>query len=129
LPLKADIESMVAAHTGKLGLGQHCLRDEVASMVGFDFWCNRIKALPDYFIEETIREMDELGFPSAKGQTAVDFLKSRRDGIDSLVTNNIAAFPKLPPLARVVATVPVAVLPAAVVPPKPSPGVGPAPNA
>jgi hypothetical protein len=56
LPLKTTIDSAIADNTGTLGFRGHCLKNEISSMDGFDFWVQRIRAMPDYFIEETIRE-------------------------------------------------------------------------
>jgi hypothetical protein len=112
LPLKADIDSVIKDNTGKLGLAAHCLQTELDSMVGFDLWCRRIKSLPDYVIDETIAAVCEIGFPAGKATVASNFLKSRRDGIDALVTANIGQFPKLPPTPVVLAAAPVTVVPA-----------------
>jgi hypothetical protein len=76
-------------------------------MDGFDFWVARIKSLPDYLIEEAVKEICAIGFPSDKRPLTIDFLKNRRNSIDSIIQNNIAEFPKLPQ-------------PAAVIPPPPS---------
>jgi hypothetical protein len=107
LPLKQDIDSVVAANAGRLGFQNHCLRTEMSSMQGFDLWCSRVKALPDYMIEETISALCDIGFPADKRQVAVDFIRLRRDGIDDLITNNIGQFPKLPqPQAAATAAAP-----------------------
>lgn len=107
LPVKATIDSVIADNTGKLGFHQHCLKNELSSMDGFDFWVARIKSLPDYFIEEAINQICEVGYPSDKRSLTMDFFKNRRNNIDSIIQNNIAEFPKLPQ-------------PAAVIPPPPS---------
>ena len=70
-------------------------------MDGFDLWCERIKQLPDYAIEDTVAAICEIGFPAGKSKITIDFLRSRRDGIDVLVRNNIGQFPKLPELSPV----------------------------
>lgn len=96
LPVKATIDSQIADNTGKLGFTCNCLKNELSSMNGFDFWVERIKLLPSYVIEEAVKEISDIGFPVDKVSLTVDFLKTRRDSIDGLVTSNIAEFPKLP---------------------------------
>lgn len=113
LPLTANIESVIKDNTGKLGLAAHCLRPEISTMDGFDLWCQRIKELPDYAVEETVAAVCDIGFPADKSKITIDFLKSRRDGIDGLIINNIGQFPKLPQPKPPTATAPV--------PPSPAP--------
>lgn len=97
LPLTADIDSIISSNLGKLGLRAHCLQSEITTMDGFDFWSKRIKALPDFAIDETVSAICKVGFPHDKSNTAAGFLKSRRDQIDALVTTNIKQFPRLQP--------------------------------
>jgi hypothetical protein len=106
LPLTADIDSIINDNAGKLGLVSHCLQSEIANWDGFDIWSERIKALPDFAIDETVSAICKIGFPSDKSRAAAGFLKSRRDGIDGLVTTNIGQFPKLQPLNPAVAPAP-----------------------
>jgi hypothetical protein len=113
LPLKATIESAMIDNTGKLGFSGHCLKNEISNMDGFDFWVARIKSLPDYFIEETVREICEIGYPSDKRSITIDFIKSRRNSIDSIIKNNIAEFPKLPQPPAIIPPPPAAIAPAA----------------
>lgn len=111
LPLKETIDSMMAAQKGKLGFDGHCLKNEINSTDGFDLWVKRIKSLPDYVIEETVAEICTIGFPVDKKSITTDFIKSRRDSIDSIVNNNIAEFPKLPKLAPSPPTTPIGAMP------------------
>jgi hypothetical protein len=116
LPIKTTIESAIADNTGKLGFQAHCLKLEISTMDGFDFWVARIKALPDYFIEEAVSEICAIGYPNDKKSLTIDFIRSRRNSIDTIIQNNIAEFPKLsqpaariPPPPPVVTAVPAAV--------------------
>ncbi len=108
LPLKATIDTAIKDNAGKLGFSGHCLKQEISSMDGFDFWVARIKSMPDYIVEESVNEICEIGFPNDKKSVTIDFLKSRRNGIDSLIKNNIAEFPNLPKPVATIAPLPAA---------------------
>lgn len=121
LPLKSTIEMVVNNNQGKLGIDGHCLKTEINTMSGFDHWVNRIKSLPDYIIEESIDEISHIGFPKDKKLLAVNFLKDRRNTIDSIINNNISEFPKLPRPGAVAAPAVSAAANAPVVAPQPGP--------
>jgi hypothetical protein len=122
LPNKTTVESMMKDNVGKLGFIGHCLKPEIATMDGFDLWATRVKALPDYVVEEAIGEICDIGFPKDKKSVTIDFMKSRRSNIDSIVQNNIAEFPKLPQPAAAIPSPPAGVLPSA---PAPTPAQQP----
>ncbi|MCP1851217.1 MULTISPECIES: HipA domain-containing protein [unclassified Bradyrhizobium] len=96
LPLKTTIDPMIALNSGGLGFTFHCLKAEISSMSGFEYWAARFKALPDYFIEQAVAEICAIGYPADKRTVTIDFLKHRRNNIDSIIKNNIGQFPKLP---------------------------------
>lgn len=96
LPLQTTIDAAIAQNSNGLGFQMHCLKNEIATMDGHDFWAARINAIPDYFIEEAVSEICAIGFPSDKKALTIDFLKQRRSNIASIIKNNIASFPKLP---------------------------------
>jgi hypothetical protein len=116
LSLSQTIDDVIANCKDKPGIANHCLQNTINSWFGFDLWVERIKALPNYFIECAVIELRKIGFPFGKVRAAQDFLKSRRDGIEDLVTKNMPLFPSLPP--------PPAIAPAAV--PAPAPVAAPA---
>jgi hypothetical protein len=118
LPLKATVEERIKENEGQLGFAGHCLSPEISSMAGFDYWVARIKSLPDYCIEETIEEISHIGFPADKKSLTVNFIKSRRNSIDTIIHSNMVQFPKLPK--------PVA--PVAVVAAPPAGAAGPVPS-
>jgi hypothetical protein len=120
LPLKETVENRIKDCAGKIGLAGHCLKSEISSMAGFDHWVKRIKSIPDYVIEATVEEICQIGFPKDKKSAVIDFLKTRRNNIDSIVHNNLGEFPKLPqPKPTIVAGPAAAPGLAAVVQPKP----------
>ena len=125
LPCKSNIDTAIKDNNGKLGFSGHCLKNEISTMNGFDYWTNRIKILPDYVIEESVTEISHIGFPIDKKALTIDFIKSRRDNIDSLITSNIKEFPKLPQPAVVA---PKGAPPAGVVPPTAVPQPAPQPG-
>jgi len=116
LPNKTTVESMMKDNIGKLGFSGHCLKPEIATMDGFDLWTKRVKALPDYVVEEVVEEICDIGFPKDKKSVTIDFMKSRRNNIDSIVQTNIAEFPKLPQPAAAIPAPPAGALPPAPAP-------------
>jgi hypothetical protein len=58
----------------------------------FDKWLERIEALPDFFIEERCQEMVGLGANAQEGESAIDFLKYRRDNIRGILNNHRLEF-------------------------------------
>jgi hypothetical protein len=91
-----DIDLRMANAKGQLMIGGHCLAAELNTWNGFDSWVARVKSLPDYYLEGAVEEGCAVGMPHAKKSAIYDFLRERRDGIDGIVTNNKAAFPKMP---------------------------------
>jgi len=51
---QGDISETLAARDGNLCIGGHCLASEIYTFDGFDIWNERIKQIPDYFIEGLI---------------------------------------------------------------------------
>jgi hypothetical protein len=113
---------MMKDNVGKLGFSSHCLKPEISTMDGFDLWAARVKAPPDYVVEEAIEEICDIGFPRDKKSVTIDFMKSRLNNIDSIIHNNIAEFPKLPQPAAVIPAPRAGVMPAPTPMPAPQPG-------
>lgn len=90
------INMTVTGRVDRLSIGGHCLAHEIDRADGFQMWCERIKALPDFFIKGVVEEACALGIPPAHNEECVDAIRKRRDEIDLLVKNNLASFPKLP---------------------------------
>ena len=55
-----------------------------------------MKLLPDYCLEGAVDAGCKVGIPQGKTVAIYDFLRMRRDALDTIVTNNKALFPKLP---------------------------------
>jgi hypothetical protein len=91
-----DIDTTLKANQDKPAMGGHCLATELNTWNGFSSWAGKIKLLPDFCLEGAVDEACHVGIPQGKKTAIYDFLRSRRDGIDSIVTNNKAQFPKLP---------------------------------
>jgi hypothetical protein len=91
-----DVAARLASVKGVPGIGGHCLGAALNTWHGFATWCARVKSLPDYFLEGAVDTACNVGIPAASRGAIYDFLRDRRDNIDSVVTNNKAAFPKLP---------------------------------
>jgi hypothetical protein len=91
-----DIDQRIGNAKGQLMIGGHCLAAELNTWNGFAPWVARIKSIPDYYLEGAVEEGCAVGIPHAKKSTIYDFFRERRDGIEGIVTNNKAAFPKMP---------------------------------
>jgi hypothetical protein len=91
-----DVDVTLNANKDQPAIGGHCLATELDTWNGFALWAGRVKALPDYFLEGAVEEGCKVGIPHGKMMAIYDFLRKRRDTIDTIVTNNKAAFPKLP---------------------------------
>lgn len=90
-------DQVLANLKDQLAVSGHCLKAELTSWAGFDFWTARIKAVPDYVVDGTIETACRAGLPADKKDPMSDFIKQRRNIIDVLVITNLAQFPKLPP--------------------------------
>jgi hypothetical protein len=91
-----DVDATLAANRGQLAIGGHCFAAELNTWNGFAAWTARIKAVPDYFLAGVINAGCKVGIAPGKEAAIYDFFRERRDTIDVIVTNNKAAFPKLP---------------------------------
>jgi hypothetical protein len=56
----------------------------------------RIKLIPDYFIEGLIGAAVTVGLPAANEKECAEFMKNRRSSLDTILGNNMDKFPKLP---------------------------------
>jgi hypothetical protein len=74
------------------GRHRHCLLDVVSSDNGFSFWINRVRAVPDFFIEEICRDAQPFGLTTQEMNAAIQFLKTRRNNLDTIIQNNRAEF-------------------------------------
>jgi hypothetical protein len=75
-----DVQQSLANREKILAIGGHCLAQEVTSTHGMTEWIQRVKAIPDYFIEGIVQAGCECGIPQDKATLLTDFLKKRRDG-------------------------------------------------
>ena len=91
-----NVSQRLAGNANGLGIGGHSLAPEIDTFDGMKSWTARIAGLPNYLIEGLVEEACTVGFPAANRQEITDFLKSRRDNIEGLITANTASFPKLP---------------------------------
>lgn len=90
------IEHNLTARENSPAIGGHCLASEINTDDGMEDWLARVKLIPDYFIEGAVRAGCECGIPSDKEKFISDFMKKRRDNLETLVKSNLNSFPKLP---------------------------------
>ncbi len=74
------------------GVTRHCLLHAVQSDAHFGFWLDRIAQLPDFFIENACQAAVNLGITSDEAKTAVDFLRHRRDHMQTIVKDSRSDF-------------------------------------
>jgi hypothetical protein len=61
----------------------------------FPLWLDRIRATPDFFIEEICHDSRPFGLTDAECTAAIDFLKTRRDSLPALINSHRAAFKRI----------------------------------
>jgi hypothetical protein len=93
---QGDVSATLAANDGKLCIGGHCLAKEINTLDGFDLWVERIKLIPDYFIDDLVDACATVGLPDAKRKECADFMKKRRSSLENILGANMSSFPKLP---------------------------------
>jgi hypothetical protein len=73
-----------------------CLTPELASSAYFDEWMNRIKGVPEWFVNETIGQVVKMGCLAAEvGDDVAHFLIPRKSRIMEFVQGSQGAFPKI----------------------------------
>ena len=91
-----DIEQMLKAQAPNLGIGGHCLASAVEKADGLAPWLEKVKQLPDYFIEGIVEAGCSCGIAPDRKDLLVSFMKDRRDNLASLFSANMVSFPKVP---------------------------------
>ena len=71
---------------------RHCLLDQISSDEYFDRWLDRIRQIPDFFIDDVCSELVGLGCTKGECEAAADFLKSRRANLGHIIENNRSQF-------------------------------------
>ena len=71
--------------------------DELKSWDSIDIWCDRIKSIPDHFIERTIQNLPEGLLDANESDYLVDFLNRRKKYMRSMIEENIQLFSSLSP--------------------------------
>jgi hypothetical protein len=96
LTAAGDIDQTLQNRAGTLAIGGHCLAQEIDTDDGRDFWLQRVKLIPDFFIEEVVAASVDCGLPSDRKDLLASFMKDRRDNLDKIVAASKPLFPKLP---------------------------------
>jgi hypothetical protein len=71
---------------------RHCLIDQLTNDAHFGRWLERIRQIPDFFIDDLCGEAAELGCSKVECAKAADFLKYRRVKLESIIETNKAQF-------------------------------------
>ena len=93
-------EDRIAAFTGRLGITggaytggpRHCLLDALDTDRHFPTWIERIRALPNFVIEEACADALPFGVTKSEIAAAQNFLKERRDTLSELIEKHQAEF-------------------------------------
>jgi hypothetical protein len=93
-------EARLAAMTGRLAItgspvtagNRHCLLDVLDTGAHFGRWVDRIKQVPDFFIEDVVDDVRDAGITAAEATSVVTFLKERRDTIWEIVNAHSVEF-------------------------------------
>jgi len=91
-----DVDAILSATKDLPSIGGHCLASEINTWNGFTTWTARIQAIPDYYVEGAIDAGCHVGLPRDKRGVVYDFMRARRDAIETMITNHRGIFPKLP---------------------------------
>lgn len=75
-----------------LALAGHCLLGHVTTDQHFHKWKERIEAIPNFFLEDTVRFVVGVGIDEAEADAAMEFLRYRRDHLAALISANKNAF-------------------------------------
>jgi len=86
-------EARLAAMTGRLAItgggptggNRHCLLDVLDRGDYFGYWVERIRLIPDFFIEDVVADVHDGGINGPEASAVVAFLKTRRDTIWDIV--------------------------------------------
>jgi hypothetical protein len=89
----ADLRERLAVSGGSHSHGnRHCLLDVITSDGQFADWFSRVRALPDYLIEDLCHDATELGATAQEADEAIRFLKHRRDRLPDIVAGHRSEF-------------------------------------
>lgn len=81
----------------RLGLNGHCVAAELNTLAYVEEWINRIRAIPQYYVEEAVKDATDAGLPEGEVDFCVEFLLDRRDRLAGLVDSNRSDFPNVRP--------------------------------
>jgi hypothetical protein len=90
-----DIDQTLAARGANLAIGGHCLASVIDTLSGLSVWIEKVKQIPDYFIDGIIEAGCTCGIPSDRKDLLATFMKDRRNNLGSLFSANMANFPKV----------------------------------
>jgi hypothetical protein len=93
-----DIEQTLSARSANLAIGGHCLAGEVHNTDGLGLWLEKVKQIPDYYIDGIVDAGCKCGILPERKDLLATFMKNRRDNLGTLFSANLASFPKVPVL-------------------------------
>jgi len=71
---------------------RHCLLDKLDTFSHFQYWVDRIKCLPDFFIDDIFDRVENLGITATEITVGKDFIKHRRSNIVQILDAHQAEF-------------------------------------
>jgi hypothetical protein len=91
MPLLGSLDVSPSEHLARsrdslvVTYNNHCLIPSIESLPHFDEWHARLKAIPEYFILETVYESEEFGLSPELASELVDFLLDRRSHLRTAI--------------------------------------------
>ncbi len=76
----------------QLEIGNHCLIGKLRTNDDFPYWCGRVSAIPDFFIDDICDQAGPNGLNNNEIVGVKGFLKHRRDRIVDILNANIHHF-------------------------------------
>jgi hypothetical protein len=93
--LSASRKQGLLAAKEQLGIGSHCLAQQVSSLDGLWEWGERIKQIPEFYIRQLLEEAVDVGLPKEDVSFCGDFLLERRTKLPELFRKNRNSFPRV----------------------------------
>jgi hypothetical protein len=83
------LQTRLGISAGSQTMGnRHCLLDQIATDNDFGYWLDRIRCIPDFFIEDVCQELGGLGCSDGEVAAAIDFLRYRRTNLQQIIESN-----------------------------------------
>ena len=91
-----QLRNRLAISGGACTLGnRHCMLDQIDTDEHFGYWLDRIRKIPDFFVEDLCDELTGLNCTEKEAAAALSFLKHRRGNLEHIIEENKDAFTRI----------------------------------